>query len=75
MTLSKFSRTACKMTSKSKFCDVPLYRKYKYNDCRTMGSNGRLQLCLHREHCVNSGMRHRSDCNLYKSLLLVLLLL
>ena len=31
--------------------------------------------CLHREHYVNSGMRHRSDCRgrTYKSLLLLLL--
>ena len=33
--------------------------------------------CLYREHCVNCGMRHRSDCRgrTYKSLLLLLLLL
>jgi len=31
--------------------------------------------CLHREHCENSAMRHRSDCRgaHYKSLLLLLL--
>jgi len=30
-----FSSTACPTGSTAKFCDVSLYRKYKYGGCKT----------------------------------------
>jgi len=29
---------------------------------KASSENKNVSCCLHRKHCVNSGMRHRSDC-------------